>query len=64
MIAAADRSEMSPSERERRLEDAIAEYKIAVEAGRPPDRSRFLERYPDLAPIWRRSLLMRTASGG
>jgi WD40 repeat protein/tRNA A-37 threonylcarbamoyl transferase component Bud32 len=37
------------SERERRLEDALAEYMRAKERGERPDRRDFLARYPDLA---------------
>jgi WD40 repeat protein/tRNA A-37 threonylcarbamoyl transferase component Bud32 len=35
--------------RERRLQEALAEYLEAVEAGRAPDRRRWLERHADLA---------------
>jgi WD40 repeat protein len=38
-----------PSDRERRLNDAIAEYLEAAEAGRAPDRESWVMRYPDLA---------------
>jgi WD40 repeat protein len=38
-----------PSDRERRLNDLIAAYLEAVEAGRPPDREEWLSRHPDLA---------------
>ncbi len=34
--------------RRRRLEEAIAEYLIAADAGRPPESEAFLARYPDL----------------
>src|SRR5262249_1134526 len=39
----------SRPERERRLDEAIAEYLAAAGTGRPPDRGLFLARYPDLA---------------
>src|SRR5262245_732180 len=35
-------------DRQRRLEGAMAEYLIAADAGRPPERESFLARYPDL----------------
>jgi WD40 repeat protein len=35
-------------DRQRRLEEAMAEYLIAADAGRPPERTSFLARYPDL----------------
>ena len=35
-------------DRQRRLEQAMAEYLIAADAGRPPERESFLARYPDL----------------
>jgi hypothetical protein len=34
--------------RQRRLEEAMAEYLIAADAGRPPEAESFLARYPDL----------------
>jgi WD40 repeat protein/tRNA A-37 threonylcarbamoyl transferase component Bud32 len=34
-------------DRQRRLEEAMAEYWIAADAGRPPERASFLARYPD-----------------
>jgi WD40 repeat protein/HEAT repeat protein/tRNA A-37 threonylcarbamoyl transferase component Bud32 len=34
---------------ERRVDEAIAEYLAACEAGTPPDRDDFLAQYPDLA---------------
>jgi hypothetical protein len=37
------------SDREPRLDEALAEYYRAVESGRPPDRREFLERHGDLA---------------
>jgi tRNA A-37 threonylcarbamoyl transferase component Bud32 len=39
----------SPSGGERRLDEAIAAYYHALEAGAPPERGPFLARYPDLA---------------
>jgi eukaryotic-like serine/threonine-protein kinase len=36
--------------RERRLQEAVAEYLEALEAGRAPDRRQWLERHPDLTP--------------
>jgi WD40 repeat protein len=38
-----------PSDRERRLNELIAAYLEAVEAGRVPDRQEWLTRHPDLA---------------
>jgi hypothetical protein len=38
-----------PADRERRLNDAVAAYLEAVEAGRVPDRAEWLAQYPDLA---------------
>jgi eukaryotic-like serine/threonine-protein kinase len=38
-----------PSSEERRLEEALAEYLLAEEQGRPPGRDTFLDHYPDLA---------------
>jgi WD40 repeat protein/tRNA A-37 threonylcarbamoyl transferase component Bud32 len=35
-------------DRQRRLEEAIAEYLIAADTGRPPEPESFLARYPDL----------------
>jgi outer membrane protein assembly factor BamB len=37
------------SERERRVDEAVAAYFQAREAGQPPAREEFLARYPDLA---------------
>src|SRR5436309_3182774 len=37
-------------DRERRLDEAIAEYLEAVDAGRRPDPAEWLTRFPDLAP--------------
>ncbi len=37
------------SERDARLDEAVAEYLLEAEAGRSLDRGRFLARYPDLA---------------
>ncbi len=39
-----------PGERERRLDEAVAEYLEAVDAGRRPAPAEWLARYPDLAP--------------
>jgi tRNA A-37 threonylcarbamoyl transferase component Bud32 len=36
-------------ERQRQLEEAMAEYLIAADAGRPPEPEFFLARYPDLS---------------
>src|SRR5262249_34343426 len=38
-----------PSEREQRVNEAIAAYLEAAEAGRAPGREEFLARHPDLA---------------
>ncbi len=35
-------------DRQQRLEEAMAEYLIAADAGRPPESEAFLARYPDL----------------
>ena len=40
---------MSDIEKNDRVDAAIAEYLAACDAGRPPDRSRFLSQYPTLA---------------
>jgi serine/threonine protein kinase len=45
--AADDRASRAKHER---LVEALAEYHGAIDAGAPPDRSEFLQRYPDLAP--------------
>jgi WD40 repeat protein/tRNA A-37 threonylcarbamoyl transferase component Bud32 len=39
----------SDTDREARLNEAVAAYYQAAEAGQPPDRKEFLARYPDLA---------------
>jgi hypothetical protein len=39
----------NPSNREQRLQDILAEYMQAVEAGRIPNRQRMLAEHPDLA---------------
>jgi WD40 repeat protein/tetratricopeptide (TPR) repeat protein len=49
MKGAHSRPDPSRLDRERRLDEAIAEYLVAAEAGRAPDRGQFLARYPDLA---------------
>ena len=38
------------SDRERRVDEAVAAYYQALESGTPPARDTFLARYPDLAP--------------
>ena len=45
---------MCPSEREDRLDEVIAEYLKAVDAGQRPDREEFLARYSDLEAELRR----------
>ena len=42
-------SDQALTERERRLDDAIARYLEAAQAGRPPDRAGFLASHSDLA---------------
>ena len=42
-------AETSSSERQQRLERALANYLHAVEAGSPPDRDELLKQHPDLA---------------
>lgn len=38
------------SDRDRRLDEAVAEYLEAIDAGRRPDPAHWLNRFPDLAP--------------
>jgi serine/threonine protein kinase len=49
MIVPASRPDAESAPREQRLDEAVAEYLLAAEAGRPPDRREFLARHPDLA---------------
>ena len=49
MIVPVSRTDATPSRRDQRLDEAVAEYLLAAEAGRAPDRREFLARYPDLA---------------
>ena len=39
----------NPSDRDQRLNDLIAAYVEAVEAGQAPDRQHLLDQHPDLA---------------
>src|SRR6516225_3987394 len=39
---------IASEDRQRRLEEAMAEYLMAADAGRPPEFESFLARYPDL----------------
>ena len=48
-IRPVSQSEQALSEREQRLEHAIASYLEAVQAGRPPERADFLANHSDLA---------------
>jgi WD40 repeat protein len=43
-------AESDPDAREARLDEAIASYLEAAEAGKEPSREELLARYPDLAP--------------
>jgi hypothetical protein len=47
-ISPADQSALAHSEREERLDAAIALYVEGVQSGRPQDRQDFLVRHPDL----------------
>ena len=42
-------SEPTPSDREQRFEQVLAEYLQAREAGRTPDPAELMARHPDLA---------------
>jgi WD40 repeat protein len=44
-----DTNEVKLPEQEERLDEVIAEYVLAVEAGQAPDQSELLSRHPDLA---------------
>src|SRR5262245_32293192 len=48
MTVPVSRSNPDHSERQRRLDSALAEYLRAAEAGQAPDRREFLARHPDL----------------
>jgi outer membrane protein assembly factor BamB len=52
------------SERDRRVDEAVAAYFQALEAGRPPSRDEFLARYPDLADELASFLDARAAFAG
>src|SRR5436190_15230073 len=45
-----DTDQADSSERERRLDDVVAEYLNGLAAGSAPDREALLTRHPDLAP--------------
>lgn len=49
MVAPAERPVSPSSHRDKRLDEAVARYLLAAEAGRAPDRARFIEQHPDLA---------------
>src|SRR5262245_16433308 len=44
------------SDRSRRIDEALAEYLKAADAGRPPDPASFAARHPKLAPGLGRAL--------
>ncbi len=50
--------------RQRRLEEAMAEYLIAADAGRPPEPEAFLARYADLRAELAGFLADRSALAG
>jgi WD40 repeat protein len=52
------------SESDRRVDEAVAAYYEALEAGRPPPRGEFLARYPDLAEELASFLDARAAFAG
>ena len=49
MIVPASPANADSAPRDQRLDEALAEYLLAAEAGRTPDRREFLARHPDLA---------------
>jgi serine/threonine-protein kinase len=53
--------EHAPAEREQRLNEVLAAYLEAAEAGHPPDRQEWLARHPDLAEELRAFLANREA---
>ncbi len=64
MIGPVSRTDATPSRRDNRLDDAVAEYLLAAEAGRAPDRREFLRDTPTSPASWPRSSTTRTASVG